>query len=120
MMSSAKTSLLGKWAEEKATNYLIRQGMEILAKNYRSVHGEIDIIAKDHNILVLVEVKTRKASQKKWLEDAISPSKIKRILKTAEIYIEKSNIKFEEMRVDVIWLIRNRSSFHMKHLKAFA
>jgi|YNPBryulayer2012_1023412.scaffolds.fasta_scaffold14774_2 putative endonuclease len=110
----------GKWAEQIASAYLAQQGMTILATNYRSLSGEIDIIAKENDILVLVEVKNRKATQKDWLPDAVPPRKIKRILKTAEKYIEENKVIFKEMRVDVIWLIRNKTSYQLIHHRDFA
>ncbi|MCX7882306.1 MAG: YraN family protein [Brevinematales bacterium] len=111
--------LLGRWAEEKACQYLQNQGCIILARNYRTVHGEIDIIALEKETLVLIEVKCRKFHQRQWCDVAISPQKIKRILKTAEIYIEENEIVFQEMRVDVIWLIRNQNSVELRHQREF-
>lgn len=113
------TLSIGKWAEEQAVQYLENQGLTILARNYRTKDGEIDIVALEENTLVLIEVKCRKASQSKWCEDAISPQKIKRILKTAERYIEENKILFQEMRVDVIWLIRSKNSVQLRHQKEF-
>jgi len=120
MTSFPDTTSLGKWAEDEAVRYLEQQGIEILCRNYRSPMGEIDIIAREHTTLLLIEVKCRKASQQDWCEVAISPQKIKRILKTAEKYIEESRIVFHEMRVDVIWLIRSKNSVHLRHQREFA
>ncbi|MEK7812659.1 MAG: YraN family protein, partial [Candidatus Desantisbacteria bacterium] len=53
---------LGRYGEGKAANYLIKQGMKILEKNYRCGYGEVDIIANDRDTLVFVEVKTRTTS----------------------------------------------------------
>ncbi|MFN4215792.1 MAG: YraN family protein [Brevinematales bacterium] len=119
MSQHHNTLSIGKWAEEQAASYLESQGITILAKNYRTKEGEIDIIAIDGSTLVLIEVKCRKATQREWCEVAISPKKIKRILKTAERYIEENKIPFQEMRVDVIWLIRNKNSVQLMHQKEF-
>ncbi|NPV38156.1 hypothetical protein BREVNS_0990 [Brevinematales bacterium NS] len=119
MTQHHSTSAIGKWAEEQATSYLESHGITILTKNYRTKEGEIDIIALEGSTLVLVEVKCRKATQSHWCEVAISPKKIKRILKTAERYIEENKILFQEMRVDVIWLIRSKNSVQLRHQKEF-
>ena len=55
----AKHNELGKLGEELATQFLTEKGYEILEKNWRNKHKEIDIVAKDGNELVIVEVKTR-------------------------------------------------------------
>ena len=54
---------LGKLGEELAVNYLTGKGYEILERNWRNIHKEIDIIAKDGKFLVIVEVKTRKSDE---------------------------------------------------------
>ncbi|URA10747.1 YraN family protein [Thermospira aquatica] len=119
MLPSVNHSTLGKWAEEEAVRYLKSQGVEILAQNYRTKTGEIDIIARENQTLLLIEVKSRKASQLSWIEYAVSPTKIKRILKTAEKYIEENTVSFQEMRVDVIWLIRSKKGVQLRHHKEF-
>ena len=55
----AEHNELGKLGEELATQFLTEKGYEILEKNWRNKHKEIDIVAKDGNELVIVEVKTR-------------------------------------------------------------
>ena len=49
----------GKIGEDAAVYYLTRQGYRIICRNFRCIQGEIDIIAKDEDNLVFVEVKTR-------------------------------------------------------------
>ncbi len=64
----------GKWGEEVAAGYLQQQGYELLARNWRHEHKEIDIIATKDGVLYFIEVKTRHGV--KWnAEDAITPKK---------------------------------------------
>ena len=64
----------GKWGEDVAANYLLENGFEILARNWRHGHKEIDIIAQRNGALYFVEVKTRHGEQ--WnAEDAITSKK---------------------------------------------
>ena len=64
----------GKWGEELATNFLLQQGFEILARNWRHEHKEVDIIAQQADKLYFVEVKTRHGEE--WsAEDAITAKK---------------------------------------------
>lgn len=64
----------GKWGEEVAAEYLLRNGFEILARNWRHQHKEIDIVAQRTNELYFVEVKTRHGEM--WnAEEAITAKK---------------------------------------------
>ena len=60
MFERLTTKNIGDRGEALAARELKKHGYRILAKNFRSAHGEIDIIAEDRDVLVFVEVKTRK------------------------------------------------------------
>lgn len=64
----------GKWGEDVAAGYLLQQGFEILARNWRHEHKEVDIIAQRENILYFIEVKTRHGEEWK-AESAITSKK---------------------------------------------
>ena len=61
-MSGQESRLLGRWGEALAAEHLRRAGYQILAANWRSRFGEIDLIAADQNYLCFVEVKLRKSA----------------------------------------------------------
>ena len=70
----ARHNDFGKWGEEIAADYLLQHGFEILARNWRHEHKEIDIIAQHDAQLYFVEVKTRHGEE--WnAEEAITPQK---------------------------------------------
>ena len=71
-------------------------------KNYRCIFGEIDIIAKDKETFVFIEVKMRRSKSYGEPELAIDRRKIERIGRVAQCYITKKNIKDKEMRFDVV------------------
>ena len=111
----AKHLQLGRKGEEIAQLYLSEQSYEILEANWRFQKAEIDIIAKDKDILVFVEVKTR--STDKWgnPEDSISPKKQALIADAATQYMEEINHHWE-VRFDVISIVINGDdSHHLKH-----
>ncbi|MEW5941133.1 MAG: YraN family protein, partial [Chloroflexota bacterium] len=54
---------VGRWGEQAAAEYLEKRGYLILARNFRTKHGEIDLIARQDNILVFVEVKARSSNR---------------------------------------------------------
>ncbi len=117
---------LGRKGETIGKEYLVSRGYEFLASNYHTKFGEIDLIFKDEGCLVLVEVKTRRGDQLLEIERTINKIKIKKILKSAEIYISESGINFKEIRVDAIFIKCGRKDkedvddcFEMKHIKGF-
>ena len=77
---------VGSAYEERAAEYLKENGLVILEMNYRVRSGEIDIIARDENIIVFVEVKYRKTALRGYPEEAVNIYKIKQICKTADHY----------------------------------
>jgi len=93
---------LGKRGEEIAKNYLLSHGYKILEQNFKARYGEIDIVAKEGSVLVFVEVKTRYSESFGPPEEAVTPWKIKSIIKTAQFYkLIHPNLP-EELRIDVI------------------
>lgn len=95
---------LGKKGEEAAAEFLLKKGFEIVERNYRFSHGEIDIIAKDPNdgYTVFVEVKARQNLQFGEPEYAITKSKQKQLKKMAEHYFFDKGITELDCRFDVI------------------
>lgn len=106
---------LGRKGEELAKEYLLSLGYRFLQENFHTKAGEIDLIFLDGTCLVLVEVKTRRHGGFLPLEKTITPEKIKRILKTAEIYSNSDPIPFQEMRVDAIFIEELEGKFEIKH-----
>ena len=92
---------VGRWGEQAAADYLEKQGYIILARNFRTAHGEIDIIARQKNVLVFVEVKARSSNRYGYPEFSVSPKKRQHILSAAQEYI-LSHPEFATWRVDVI------------------
>lgn len=95
----------GKEGEKIACNYLIERGYKILEKNYHYGHGEIDIIAKDRDTLVFVEVKYRKSLEYGMPEDSITRKKQLQIRKIAEAYLYQNKIENQSCRIDVISIL---------------
>lgn len=109
---------LGKSGEEAALRYLIKKRYKILARGFRLFRGEIDIIARERNTLVFVEVKTRSHKDFGFPEEAITPSKQKQIRKIAEGFLMKNNMENAECRFDVLSLIKKeKSAFEINHIQ---
>jgi len=107
-------SELGKYGEDKACEYLVKNGYKIIERNYRKPWGELDIIAKSsEKILVFIEVKTMRqygnaADEFAELlpEDQMTSAKIKKFKRTAELYAQNNEklINDKGWRCDLITL----------------
>jgi len=91
---------IGKWGEETATNYLSQKGYELVARNARTPYGEIDIIVKQGDITIFVEVKTRTSNKMGLPEEAITPRKREHMLAAADHYSAEHEI--DHWQIDVI------------------
>ncbi len=89
LLTKAKHLLTGEAAEQDACQYLIKQGLKLVSKNYRSKFGEIDIIMQDQQSLVFVEVRYRKHNQFGSGAESITAAKQKKLLKTANYYLQQ-------------------------------
>lgn len=107
---------LGRKGEELAIEHLRSLGYEILETNWFSHHLEIDIIAKDGNELVIVEVKARGTDSYEHPSEAVSQRKICFLVNAAEAYIQEKNICFDT-RFDVISIVFGGGNFTIEHFK---
>jgi putative endonuclease len=96
-----QTSALGIFGENLVAQTLINQGFTILERNYRRFNGEIDIIAHQKELLIFVEVKTRRSSYFD-LSLVITPSKQNKIIAAAKLYLTASKDHYTKIcRFDV-------------------
>jgi len=107
---------LGKQGEEIATAYLLKQGYQILDVNWRAGRNEIDIIAKDKEFLVIIEVKSRRSDTFMEPEEAVTREKQQALIRAANAYIFRKNIDLET-RFDIISIIHNRNETRVNQLK---
>ena len=106
---SSKNISLGKKGEKLAEKFLKKQGLCICARNYRTRYGEIDIIAKEKETLVFVEVKTRSSERLGSPEEAVTVKKQQQISKAALDYLEKHELFDCQARFDVVSVIDDGS-----------
>ncbi|NLV20992.1 MAG: YraN family protein [Syntrophomonadaceae bacterium] len=109
---------LGRQGEEIAAAYLQQQGYEILARNYRCRYGELDIICKKNNIIVFVEVKTRRSDLFGSPEEAITRTKIQHIKKVALLYLAENKTSCREIRFDVVTILMKADRPEINHIEA--
>lgn len=94
----------GKIAEKIAQTHLVSKGYKILEVNWQYHHLEIDIIARQGDELVIVEVKSREGFAFEHPLDAISPQKMQRLITAAEAYIELTDWNMDT-RFDLITVV---------------
>ncbi|OGF64551.1 MAG: hypothetical protein A2Y62_06775 [Candidatus Fischerbacteria bacterium RBG_13_37_8] len=107
MESSPKK--FGDYGETLAVNFLKKHGYTIIQRNYKCIYGEIDIIAKENNCIVFIEVKTRKTGGEILPEDSINYAKERRLTKAAEYYINGLDYYDGDFRFDVVSIIVNNN-----------
>ncbi len=93
---------LGARGETLAESFLLKQGYEILDKNYRCKIGEIDIVAKRGNRVAFVEVKARKTNLRGRPEEAVNDIKQKKLLSLASWYLKEKRIQNAFVEMDVV------------------
>jgi putative endonuclease len=103
-MSDSRRSL-GQNGEEIAADFLQGRGYTILARNYRRRSGEIDIIAREKEVLVFIEVKTRSGGTYGSPAAAITPRKQRQISRTAQYYLAEQDLFDTPARFDVITVV---------------
>lgn len=104
---------VGSIKELLAADYLKDNNLSILEMNYRNRLGEIDIIAKDDNTLVFVEVKYRKTASFGLPEEAVNYHKARTICKVADYYrVAKKINPTMQCRFDVVAICGNAVSWH--------
>lgn len=95
------SNLNGVWGEDLAAKYLRKKRYKLIAANYKSKFGEIDLIAANRHFLVFVEVKLRKSADFASAAEFVDYRKQKRIRTTAEIYLNQFPTELQP-RFDVI------------------
>jgi putative endonuclease len=107
----------GKNGEELAVRYLEEQGYAIVARNYRLRMGEIDIIARDGEFLVFVEVKTRRSSRFGSPFEAVDFRKQQQIIRVARMYLSRHGGENRAVRFDVVAVYFEQRTATIKLLK---
>lgn len=115
----AQHNQLGKWGEEYAANYLLGKGYDILERDWRIGHRDIDIIARspEGDTVVFVEVKTRTNDIVTDPRDAVDLRKIRSIGWTANAYVKQRNV-IDLLRFDIISIVgSNDANADIKHVE---
>mgnify|MGYP005991257709 CR=1 FL=1 len=86
------TKLQGDIYEQVALDYLLKQKLTLIDRNFNCKLGEIDLIMQEQEFIVFIEVKYRKSTSFGEASEMVSPTKQKKICKTAQIYLQKHGL----------------------------
>lgn len=115
----------GKKAEDLAARYLKRRGYKIIARNYRTKAGEIDIIAREGRSLVFIEVKGRQSMRYGSAKAAVTPRKQRQVARVALWYLKETDQLDVKARFDVVAVTQKdgearieivRNAFQLTHV----
>jgi putative endonuclease len=99
---------LGDAGEDLAASALKRQGYKILERNYLTPLGEIDLIARQGKVLVIIEVKTRRGERFGTPQEAVSAAKQNRLRRLADYYLKQKRLGADVLvRFDVVGITVN-------------
>lgn len=107
---------IGQSAEIAAAAELGKCGYRIIASNYRCRQGEIDLIARDGECLVFVEVRCKRSNSYGTPAESITPAKQRKILLTAQHYLSELGLDDCECRFDVVEVISSNGKLHVSDI----
>jgi putative endonuclease len=95
----------GRLGEELAARHLIEQGLVVLDRNWRCDVGEVDIVARDGDALVICEVKTRRSRRFGSPLEAITPEKAARLRRLAACWVQAHDVRHPHIRIDLVGIV---------------
>ncbi|MBN1364125.1 MAG: YraN family protein [Syntrophaceae bacterium] len=116
-MKNLTKIITGKYGEKIAVSFLKKRGYHIIETNYRCALGEIDIVARENEELVFIEVKTRKSNELGYPEQAVGIKKQRKLSQLALCYLEGKKLTNVKARFDVLAITMSASGNEMKLIK---
>ncbi|MEA3451822.1 MAG: YraN family protein [Bacteroidota bacterium] len=111
----SKSHNFGKKAEQKVVDFLTEKDYQILERNWRFSHLEVDIIALHKNFIVIIEVKARKNRDLNF-DEIITLKKQKNLINAAEKYLDKKDLD-NELRFDVAFVSMKKSTYEIEYIE---
>lgn len=107
----------GTAGEKAAEAFLRGKGYQVLDSNWRFRGGELDLVCSKKDLIIFVEVKTRKNSERGLPGDALTPGKQKKLVKTASAYLSKYKLWASPCRFDLISVYMGQNNCKIDHEK---
>lgn len=110
---------LGRWGEERAVQFFQERGAVVIGKNIRVVGGEIDLLVREGDEYVFVEVKTRRTHRFGHPETAITRTKILRMIRCAQRHLKQQRYPTKtRWRLDVVAITKNAQHEEIHHISS--
>jgi putative endonuclease len=117
--TAAQRQALGAYGESLAAQHLLDKGLVLLDRNWRCDEGEIDLVLRDGDVLVVCEVKTRSSALSCGTpHEAITDAKLRRLRRLATAWQEAHGVRADDVRVDLVAVVRPpRGPAEVEHVK---
>lgn len=117
--TAAARHAMGAHGEAVARRHVEGQGLVVLDRNWRCEHGEVDLVLRDGDALVVCEVKTRSADQPCGSpHEAVTPEKLQRLQRLAEAWQLAHGVRAPEVRVDLVAVVLPpRGAARVEHVR---
>lgn len=107
---------LGAWGEWLALRHVLRLGYDVVARNWRTSQGELDLIAYDRDTLVFIEVKTRRTPSLLLPENSLTDRKKERLERLAHRFMQRHELGGDPLRFDLIAIdCPTERDFELRH-----
>ncbi|CAB4720840.1 MAG: YraN family protein [Actinobacteria bacterium] len=121
MTTAASRQALGAYGEAVALRHLLHAGLELVESNWRCAEGEIDLVLRDGEVLVVCEVKTRSSTGAGTPHEAITAVKLDRLRRLAEAWQVERGVRAREVRLDLVAVLRpRRGAAVVDHVRGLA
>src|SRR4051794_24518813 len=107
-LPSGRRNALGRYGERVAARHLTDQGMVVLDRNWRCDAGEIDLVLRDGDVLVVCEVKTRSSLRYGTPHEAVTDIKVARLRRLASLWLSERGVAIRDVRIDLVAIVRPR------------
>jgi len=105
--------LFGNQSERRAELFLKKKGYKILDRQFSTRFGEVDIVARDGDEIVFVEVKARRSAAFGHPEESVTSAKLQKIAAAGEIYLQKHQLMHLTYRIDVVAIDPDKTVYHL-------
>lgn len=109
---------LGAWGEQLAARHLVGEGMVVLDRNWRGDGGELDLVLRDGQTLVVCEVKTRSSTGWGAPLEAVGRRKADRLRRLAAQWMAARGVRAPDVRLDLVGVLRTPDGPVVEHVKA--
>ncbi len=108
---------LGRIGENIIADYITKLGYKVVERNFECNQGEIDIVAKDKEELVFIEVKTRTDISYGEASEAVTDTKKRHLINSIKYYIYKQKLENQPIRIDVAEVYINKGKVKVNYIK---